>query len=127
MDIISSSPVVEQVPTSSTCKKLPDKLERNSYQRRSIWIHAKRIFRKRLLSKLITSKSCKMELTLNIEAMEGSQEIISEADKSSDSVHHLLAPVLLQVFPYLDIYDRIRLRRVSYFNNSIFNCNIISK
>ncbi|VDK75435.1 unnamed protein product [Litomosoides sigmodontis] len=127
MDVISSpSPVVEQIPTSSTYKKLPDRLERNSYQRRSIWIHAKRIFRKRLLSKLITSKSCKMELALNIEAMGDSQKIMSESEKSLDSVHHLLAPVLMQVFPYLDIYDRIRLRRVCRLTEEIFHQSLIS-
>lgn len=109
----SSTSLVEQFPTSSTYKKLPDKLKRNDYQRRSIWIHAKRLFRKRLLSKLITNKSCNVELTLNVETIKDSQKVISDSDKSSDSLHRMLAPVLLQVFPYLDIYDRIRLRRVS--------------
>ncbi|KAL3997730.1 hypothetical protein ACH3XW_12120 [Acanthocheilonema viteae] len=133
MDIISSfrssAPTVdqaEQVATSSTYKKLPNKLKRNNYQRRSIWIHAKRIFHKRLISKLTTNKSCNMELTLSIETIENSQKIISDSDKSSDSVHRLLAPVLLQVFPYLDIYDRIRLRRVCRLTEEIFHQSLIS-
>uniref|UniRef100_A0A1I8EDA6 F-box domain-containing protein n=1 Tax=Wuchereria bancrofti TaxID=6293 RepID=A0A1I8EDA6_WUCBA len=116
MDISLSShsplSVIEQIATSSTCKKLPDKLKRNNYQRRSIWIQAKRIFRKRLLSGIIRNKSCNMELALNVKSIDDSQKTNLEINKSSDSVHRLLAPVLLQVFPYLDIYDRIRLRRV---------------
>uniref|UniRef100_A0A0R3RL43 F-box domain-containing protein n=1 Tax=Elaeophora elaphi TaxID=1147741 RepID=A0A0R3RL43_9BILA len=121
---------VEQVATSSTCKKLPEKLKRNSYQRRSIWVHAKRLFRKRLLSKLMTSKSSNMQLALDVKAIEDSQVIASDTDKCSDSVHRLLAPVLLQVFPYLDIYDRIRLRRVSKsvcrLTEEIFHQSLIS-
>lgn len=54
-----------------------------------------------------------MELTLSVESIEDSQKPKPDTSRSSESVHRLLAPVLLQVFPYLDIYDRMRLRRVS--------------
>ncbi|VDN95735.1 unnamed protein product [Brugia pahangi] len=122
----SSLSVIEQVATSSTCKKLPDKLKRNNYQRRSIWIQAKRIFRKRLLSGIIRNKTCNMELSLNVKSINDSEKTNLEIDKSSDSVHRLLAPVLLQVFPYLDIYDRIRLRRVCRLTEEIFHQSLIS-
>lgn len=118
MDVSSSShtstPMTAQIATSSTYKKLSDKLKRNNnYQRHSIWIQAKRIFRKRLLSRIMRSKACNMELTLSVESIEDSQKPKPDTSRSSESVHRLLAPVLLQVFPYLDIYDRMRLRRVS--------------
>lgn len=108
-----STPLTEQVATSSTCQKLPEKMKRNNYQRRSIWIKAKRIFRKRLLAGIIRTKACNMELALNVKSIEESRITEPDSNESFESVHRLLAPVLLQVFPYLDIYDRIRLRRVS--------------
>uniref|UniRef100_A0A2K6VK68 F-box domain-containing protein n=1 Tax=Onchocerca volvulus TaxID=6282 RepID=A0A2K6VK68_ONCVO len=120
-------PMVEQIATSSTYKKSTDKFKRNNYQRRSIWIHAKRIFRKRLLSRIIkNNKACNMELALNVESTEDCQKINSDANKNSDATQRLLAPVLLQVFPYLDIYDRIRLRRVCRLTEEIFHQSMIS-
>ncbi|EFO25846.2 hypothetical protein LOAG_02637 [Loa loa] len=118
--------MIGQVAISSTCKKLSDKLKRKNYQRHSIWIQAKRIFRKRLLSRIVKNNAHNMELALSVESTEDNLETKPNIVGSSDSMHRLLAPVLMQVFPYLDIYDRIRLRRVCRLTEEIFHQSLIS-
>ncbi|KAM3722206.1 Translation machinery-associated protein [Dirofilaria immitis] len=132
MDISSSKysstiSIIDEIASSSIYKKSSDKFKRNNYQRRSIWIHAKRIFRKRLLSRIVKHKACNnTELTLNAKCNDDNQNEKSDNDRDSEITQRLLAPVLLQVFPYLDIYDRIRLRRVCRLTEEIFHQSLIS-
>uniref|UniRef100_A0A915PGJ4 F-box domain-containing protein n=1 Tax=Setaria digitata TaxID=48799 RepID=A0A915PGJ4_9BILA len=118
-----STQMAEQIATSSTYAKLT---ERNNYQRRSIWIQAKRIFRKRLLSRITRNGTCNMALALDVKSTRHIKESNLDNDESSAIVQRLLAPVLQQVFPYLNIYDRMRLRRVCRLTEEIFQHSLIS-
>lgn len=100
-------------PTTSTQEAIAVTPMHKSYQRRSVWVFAKRIFRKRLLF----SKRCRNRATESLELTEvatGQFQSFEEnsQDISQATVQRLLDPVLQQVFPYLDIYDRLRLREV---------------
>ncbi|VDK28636.1 unnamed protein product, partial [Gongylonema pulchrum] len=121
MEISSDS--LEQ-PTTSACKS--GKPKRENYQRRSVWVLAKRIFRKRLLF----ARRSRQQAGENqdfAEATGNFQERAKDSRKrSEETVLRLLVPVMQQVFPYLDIYDRIRLREVCRLTEEIFQKSLIS-
>ncbi|VDN03117.1 unnamed protein product [Thelazia callipaeda] len=122
---ISEALINDEMATSSTKSH---KVLRNNYRRRSIWLHAKRLFRKRLLPRITRKRSCIMSLDVtNRKKEQVTTKLLKLAvSDSSASMHPLIPFVFRQAYHYLNFYDRLRFRQTCRLTNEIFQQSLIS-